>query len=196
MVPCFTSCRPLLGVGLFLCLAGCTTEDVKVITVPKDVSATLPLNPPPLEPPQTPALEPSSLAWDAPAGWQFKPGSGMRWCSYGVPGPAGEGDLSVVKLEGEAGGPLGNVNRWRGQLGLPPVEAEALAGLTRHVASAVGDVSYWEMSAPSSPGGLLGARVFFQGQSWFFKLTGPRATLRSAQADFVKLLASLRPSTS
>ena len=41
--------------------------------------------------------------------------------SFRVKGKIGTSDVSVVRLSGEAGGDLGNVNRWRGQINLEPI---------------------------------------------------------------------------
>ena len=61
------------------------------------------------------------LVWNAPASWTPKPGSAMRKGSYAISGPEGAGDLSITAFPGDVGGNLANVNRWRGQLQLPPV---------------------------------------------------------------------------
>ena len=46
----------------------------------------------------------------------------MRLASYNVPFDGGVGDLSIIRLAGQAGGDLANVNRWRDQLGLPNID--------------------------------------------------------------------------
>jgi hypothetical protein len=91
------------------------------------------------------AVEGGDVRWTLPAGWREekgKAGDRVATLSFGKTAPAFE--LSVTKLGGAAGGPLANVNRWRGQLGLSPLgEAELPAN-----------------SAPLSGGGL---RVDFEG---------------------------------
>ena len=66
-----------------------------------------------------------ALKWALPKGWTETPGSGMRYATLTPPG-AGKVEMSVVVLPGAAGGELANVNRWRGQIGLPPLDEAAL----------------------------------------------------------------------
>ncbi len=57
--------------------------------------------------------------WQVPAGWQEVPGGQFLVAKFTL---AGEGNASaavnVSNAAGEGGGLIGNVNRWRGQLGL------------------------------------------------------------------------------
>ncbi|HVY61478.1 MAG TPA: hypothetical protein VHF22_07480, partial [Planctomycetota bacterium] len=72
-----------------------------------------------------PAAGQGALAFDTPAGWEAKPdSSGMRLGSFGVAGHP-DADCSIIVLPGGAGGVLANVDRWRKQMGLPPLEPGA-----------------------------------------------------------------------
>jgi hypothetical protein len=52
----------------------------------------------------------------------------MRIESFKVDGPnASSGDVSITAFPGEAGGLSSNLNRWRGQLQLPPLSNEQLS---------------------------------------------------------------------
>tara|TARA_B110000438_G_C15684379_1_gene593850 strand:- start:121 stop:681 length:561 start_codon:yes stop_codon:yes gene_type:complete len=62
----------------------------------------------------------SDINWTSPSNWISSKGSSMRIGSFMVPYSNGEGDLSVIKLGGTAGGLAPNINRWRGQLNLEP----------------------------------------------------------------------------
>jgi len=63
--------------------------------------------------------------WALPPGWTEEKGSGDRRATLRLGGAPPRLELSVVKLPGLAGGVLANVNRWRGQMGYPPLaEAE------------------------------------------------------------------------
>ena len=63
---------------------------------------------------------PSDINWTSPSNWISSKGSSMRIGSFTVPYSNGEGDLSVIKLGGTAGGLTPNINRWREQLNLEP----------------------------------------------------------------------------
>jgi hypothetical protein len=68
--------------------------------------------------------------WQLPDGWRQQRGSGMRFATLEV-GPADKPlPLTVIALpipaDGEAASVLSNVNRWRGQLRLPPISPAQL----------------------------------------------------------------------
>jgi hypothetical protein len=67
--------------------------------------------------------------WKTPEGWKEQAGSGMRAATLMVPADDKPMELSVIALPttGAPGELLSNVNRWRGQLKLPPVDEKGLA---------------------------------------------------------------------
>jgi hypothetical protein len=134
----------------------------------------------------------ASLQWNAPSGWTEKPPSSMRVGSYDVPGQAGPADMSIVVLSGQAGGDLANVNRWRGQLGLSPIDEAELARTARHVKSPAGDVMVVDIGGAEAGGKrMLAGMMSRSGETWFFKLNGPDATVSGARGNFMKLLESV-----
>jgi hypothetical protein len=98
--------------------------------------------------------------------------------------------VSVVTLTGPAGGELANVNRWRAQLGLPPIEEAGLSALRKVVSSKAGPVSVYEFSQSGSRM-VVGLLSTSEGNTWFLKLAGEDAPVTRAKADFLKLLESL-----
>lgn len=71
------------------------------------------------------ALKPEAdeVRWTLPAGWTEDKGRGDRVATLQL----GSLELAVTRLGGTAGGPLANINRWRGQLGLPGLAEAELA---------------------------------------------------------------------
>jgi hypothetical protein len=136
-----------------------------------------------------------SLVWSAPAAWHVKAASAMRKGSYAVSGPGGaDADLSITAFPGDVGGDLANVNRWRGQLQLPPLAAGALeAALNRFqthgLTVAVVDLTG---AGGANPQRILGAIVPVDGSTWFFKLMGPASVVAAAKPDFLEFLKSVR----
>jgi hypothetical protein len=99
----------------------------------------------------------------------------------------------VITLPGPAGGELANVNRWRGQIGLPPVDEASLQKSRTTVKAPAGTVSVYDFSSEGAPparmvAGLLSAR----GNSWFVKMVGDPGPVASARPDFIQLLETLR----
>lgn len=115
----------------------------------------------------------------------------MRLASFDIPDAAGNGDVSISKLSGNGGGLLANVNRWRGQVGLAPLEAGALAANSKTVATAGGDNGTW-VELVGTEKTILGAIVARGEVSWFFKLTAPSAVAAQNREAFEQFVRSIR----
>lgn len=137
----------------------------------------------------------SDLTWTAPGEWKQGPTSAMRKGSYLVPGNGGEdGDLSITAFPGDVGGELANVNRWRGQVQLPPIAEADLANEVQHfehdgLQFGVVDVT----GAGANAHRILGAIVPFGGATWFFKLSGPASVVGQAKPAFLHFLQTVKP---
>lgn len=141
-----------------------------------------------LTPPPPPSQK---VTWTTPSGWQEKPGSGFRYATFVVSGPGGAvADLSVTVLEGDAGGTLSNINRWRGQLGVGPLSPSQWAQEEKIIRPAGRSMVY--TSFGNNKNRMSAALYTTPGQTWFFKLVGDDAVVRSAASDFAKFLESLK----
>ena len=129
------------------------------------------------------------LRWQAPAGWSVKAASAMRKGSYAV----GAAEVAITVFPGDVGGVLANVNRWRGQVGLDPVDDAALAGITTPVVAAHGLHFIVTDAAGPAAGGprIVAALVPWQGRTWFFKLTGPGDAVAAAKPAFLAFLQTV-----
>lgn len=141
-----------------------------------------------LPPPPRPAAG-ASLKWTLPAGWTQDAGSGMRYATIKAPTP-GKLDISVVVLPGAAGGELANVNRWRGQLGLAPVEESALAALRAPLQSKAGAMSVYDLVSDGEQKSRMVAGLLMaaDGSTWFLKMVGDDSAVGANKAEFVHLL--------
>jgi hypothetical protein len=142
------------------------------------------------------------LAFTVPQGWtSVVPRSSMRKLEVNIPGSAGEATMTVFFFGvGGGGDPQANLRRWEGQLdadeGATP-ERKTVQGAetTIHMTSLDGTLKASPMSgidAPVPGSRLMAAVVVAEGGPWFFKVTGPAATVRSAMPDFVEMLAKAR----
>ena len=143
---------------------------------------------PPVSVPPSPQ-DPKELTWNVPDGWREGPAKSMRIASFSVGPDETPGDVSVIKLGGAAGGALANVNRWRGQIGLPPITAEVLASSVMDVESPAGTIDL--VDCAGSDQRTLAGWLAHEGNTWFFKLSGPSAVVEAEQARFKTFLASL-----
>lgn len=136
---------------------------------------------------------PLPVAWTLPKGWVSTGGSGLRAATL-KPAADSPVEVSVIALSGAAGGELANVNRWRGQIGLPPVDEKTLAGMRQTLKAPGGSVTVFDLSAPapSKARMVVGTFLLPAGDSWFFKLNGDADPVGKAKPDFLTLLGSLR----
>ena len=142
-----------------------------------------------------PVAQGNDLAWTAPAHWQPKAASAMRKGSYTVAGDAGAAaDLSITAFPGETGGLAANLNRWRGQVGLQPLDAAQVTTAAETIeANGLKITLVHYAGAGTDAAGLLGAVVPFNGQSWFFKLMGPDSLVAREEPAFRSFLTTVKP---
>lgn len=139
------------------------------------------------------------VTYTAPKGWTEKPPSQMRVASFSATGKNGQAvDISVVSLAGEAGGDLSNVNRWRGQIGLPPVSEEVLRKETRRITPAGRPMLMADMVSADFPienkfkRRLVAVIHSHGGQSWFFKMIGEDSAVAENVPALLGFLESLK----
>ena len=140
-----------------------------------------------------------SLHYQVPAGWQEQPLTAMRAASFKVPGPGGrDADVSVVFLTGMAGGDLANVNRWRDQLKLPPIDEQELAQSAAHIKAGgnhdflvVDLVGTVPIGQPPVQTRILGAILNENDRSWFVKMTGEDSLVAAQKNAFNGFLSNL-----
>jgi hypothetical protein len=175
-------------------------------TPPASPSAAPPLLPPPSANSTTTVAAGPGLQWADPARWHRRPASSpMRVAEYAVPHVAGDptdAECTVITFGPSQGGSLDdNVNRWVRQfnpLSGPPTKATlSVGGMNVTRVEVAG--SYHPMMMPGAPAApstlpgarLVGAIVEAPSGSWFFKLTGPDATVRAAAPELDGLIRSL-----
>lgn len=152
--------------------------------------------PPPADLAGTPVVKADSpgLRWTAPAHWQEKPASSMRKATFVISGANGAtAELAITAFPGDVGGDLANLNRWRGQLALPPISETEFAGAVQRYTVNDLPVTLADLAggAADNPIRLLGAMVPYGGSTWFFKLTGPTALVAAEKPAFLNLVQSL-----
>ena len=181
-----------------LALTGCGRDEIKVYHIPKET-------PPPRADGNMPAGHPdisampakSGLTWKTPEGWsEVKPGE-MRVASFSIKGNDGkQADVSVIPLPGLAGGDAANVNRWRGQVGLPPVTAEELQKAAQSVEIGGQPAELHDVAATNASSGeptrILGVIQHREGTAWFFKMTGDDQLVAQQKPAFIELLSSFQ----
>ncbi|MDP0501710.1 MAG: hypothetical protein Q7P63_16575 [Verrucomicrobiota bacterium JB022] len=129
--------------------------------------------------------------WQAPSHWEEAPASNVRRASYVVRGEGGEADMSVTSFPGDVGGDLANVNRWRRQLNLAPINANQLAQALQPMV-VDGEQSKYVEIFEAGEQATIAAIVPHHGNTWFFKLTGPNALVAREREAFKAYVQSTR----
>lgn len=133
------------------------------------------------------------LTWTAPAHWKSKAGSAMRKATYTVSGEGGEAELAVTAFPGDVGGELANLNRWRGQINLPPIgQAEFESSVQRLERNGLKIVVIDIVSTGTPAARMLGAMVPFGGATWFFKMQGPDVLVAKEKPAFLSLIDTIK----
>ena len=200
-------CPLLLAAGLASWLCGCGEPDVHVYRATKEPAAASGAEAAPAAPANRPEAGASlpmpgghaghGLLWKAPEGWTEFPGTGMRVASFRVPAEGGQCDLSIVALPGPAGGLAANINRWRGQIGLEPLDDPGILAQAARVQSKAGELIAVDFIGTPKGGGpkprVLGAMLSRADKTWFFKLTGDEGPAGGAKEAFLAFLRGLTP---
>jgi hypothetical protein len=138
--------------------------------------------------PQAPAPAPPSHAehkhfhWQVPAGWTAAAPGPMQEAKFYVPEIDGtKAEVTVSVFPSDTGGILANVNRWRQQLGLDPIEASSLGEVATPLEGAT-DATFVDIKNDARQ--MLGAIVPREGRYWFYKLMGDSAAVAAARDDF------------
>lgn len=146
--------------------------------------------------PDTSGTAAPRLEYKRPGDWQETPPGEMRAASFRVTGADGkQADVSVVPLPGLAGSDLDNVNRWRGQVGVPALSEADLAKVAQPVEVAGQAASLYEQAGANPGSGektrILAAITRRDGVAWFFKMTGDDALVVQQKPAFIEFLKSV-----
>ena len=158
-------------------------------------------------PPPGSGADRQALTWKSPAGWTAEaPSSSMRRAQYRIPGAAGAAECVVFYFgPGQGGDAKANAARWASQFHRADGGPVGDALKTRE--TKVGDIPVLMVEVMgtytggmgSGPAGaeranymLLGAIAQGPDANWFFRATGPRATLEAQRAAFDGLVRSIR----
>lgn len=129
------------------------------------------------------------VTYDLPEGWKESPGNSMRLVSLSAEHESGIADFSVIRLPG-GGDLLPNINRWRGQVKLEPLEQ---AALDKSLETVEIDGSSGKLSLLEGPEqSILAAIIEQDGVKWFFKMQGPTASVKAEETHFREFLKSVK----
>jgi hypothetical protein len=120
----------------------------------------------------------------------------MRVASFKVAGADGkQADVSIVPLPGMAGTDSANVNRWRGQVGLPVVTDDELQKGAENIEAGGQPAQLYDIAGKNPAGGgaerILGVIQHRDNMAWFYKMTGDAELVEQQKPAFIEFLKSL-----
>ncbi len=132
----------------------------------------------------------------APEGWDEGAPSSMRVASFAIKGADGAtADVSVIPLPGNSGSVLDNVNRWRGQIHLPPLSSADDPALGTEMDGKAGKLIVTHMVSEGAvldgtKAAISAAILKANGITWFFKMTGEAALVTAQREAFEEFVRS------
>jgi hypothetical protein len=115
----------------------------------------------------------------------------MRYASFSTPAEDGAKiDISVVTFPGNGGNDADNINRWRGQIGLAPLDPSAVT--SQVIPLKIADTTFSTADIAAEKTRTIAAWTRRDGRVWFFKATGPNAAVEKEKSNFVKFIESIR----
>jgi hypothetical protein len=143
---------------------------------------------------QTPRENSEKPIWIVPAGWQEVPAGQMLVAKFLISGD--NGAKAELNVGAAGGGLLFNINRWRGQLGLAPLQETDLEKQLQPLDVAGGKAMLVDMAGTDGKTGqkarLLGAVVPQAGQTWFYKLMGNEQVVEREKEAFTRFVQTIK----
>ena len=149
--------------------------------------------------PATAAADSTPFTFTVPTGWKPLPATApgpmniRRAAAFSTSTDAGTAEVTVIPLPPEFGDLTANLNRWRGQVGLPPggegYEPPKIMIDGR-------EALLIDLTGPAPAEGkakrmIMAVRTDAH-SSWFFKILGPADVVSSQQAAFREFLSSIK----
>jgi hypothetical protein len=202
---------PLAAAALLALVAGCGRDSVKtykvdaadaLATTPPPVTATSPAAMPGAMPSTMPGGLPApdnsglpKLKYTLPDGWKEKALTQLRVASFEVSENGKTADVSVIPLGSMSGGDAANVNRWRGQVGQPPLDEDGIkkSAEPAQIGDQPADLYDIAGTAPGSGDDerIVGAILHTDISTWYFKMMGDSALVEKNKPAFIAFLKSV-----
>ena len=189
---------------LALLATGCGRDNVKIY---KADASDAPVTPPPAAAQAVmPTTMPNGLdvpdnsgqpklKYVLPDGWKEKLLTQLRVASFEISENGKTADVSVIPLGAMSGGDAANVNRWRGQVGQPPLNEDASAKLAEKVEVAGQPGDLYDLAGISPGSGdaerIIGTILHSDTATWYFKMSGDADLAEKQKNNFVAFLKSV-----
>jgi hypothetical protein len=173
----------------FLFFVGCSKQEIRVYTAPKD---DLPQTEVASERTEPPRPRPK-IAYTLPKDWKEVPGNQISLTSFEIKGSDGkEANASITRLANLEGKDPELVNMWRQMAGLKELPREEAIKQLQPVEVAGGKGMLFETSSDTNDLRIVTAILHQPDGSWFYKLSGDAAVVEKEKGAFLDFLKSVR----
>lgn len=139
--------------------------------------------------PSTPSHSGSGAGWKVPAEWTEESPGAMQVAKFQVPAKeSATAEVTVSVFPSDTGGDLANVNRWRGQIGLGPVDEQGLVKVVQPLDQKLPGAILVDMENQGQQ--LIGAIVPRNGRWFFYKLKGAAKAVAPQKDAFIGFVLS------
>lgn len=135
--------------------------------------------------------------WQVPAGWQAASAGQFLVAKFIIQGADNAAAaVNVSMSSGNGGGLMGNVNRWRHQIGLGELSEAEVNKLAASTDTGGGKAIFVDMAGTDARTGqktaLIGAMVPRTDQTWFYKLMGSETLVQREKEAFTRFVQSAK----
>ncbi len=130
-----------------------------------------------------------------PDGWKPLPPAPMTLSRYEVFDGSNSAIVSISRLEGDGGGLLPNINRWRGQINLGKINEDELNRTAQKIKFGNSTATLVDYSGKNSKGeqtrmvGIIAPAGSF---TMFFKMTGQNSAVEKHKDELIKFVETFR----
>jgi hypothetical protein len=147
----------------------------------------------PQEPDSSVAQSSHEPVWKFPDTWKEQGAGGRPSRTFIITNSAGaKATASIISFPGQAGGVLANVNRWRGQIGLPPVAESDLANIIETFQAGNATATVVDLASSNKAIRLIAIIAPVGDATWFYKLHGDNAVVGGEKDNLINVVRGAR----
>ena len=133
------------------------------------------------------------FSWEVPNNWISNIKSSMRAASYSISSSKGNADLSVIYLDGNGGGNVANVNRWRKQLDLSDISEKEIESNSQNFNSDIGPYKIYKIiNKNNKESGFLCSIIPANSFTIFIKLNTHVDVIDELEEQFIDFSSSFK----
>jgi hypothetical protein len=138
------------------------------------------------------------LSWITPPTWENGGERQMRHLTFYAGDASDPAEITVSTLGSKFGDMLENINRWRAQVGLPPI-AKPEDNPPQPIKLAGREAAFFDITGPGNPQSpnrrMLLVMSVVNNDVWFFKMLGPQETIKTEKQNFDDFIKSVEFAT-